>query len=400
MLGSGLGIGLGLSEAPSTPVALTARFSAGLPTMQSRTFNSTTIISFRSSISLPTADAFARIAIQNGVLVLTGELTSTVEQQTPTCVRAPIDSDPLKVGAVTEGSCSDPASSGATVGTLTNELPGSNNATFGLVVDDPATGSVSAGPTLFTFCDCSDTRPVIVTEGGWIWVYDVTLNGPELIQASATTGRVVDTMPMPSLFRPNIVAGDGGLWIGNSLDGGACAGCQAALYFVAPGATAPTPVVTETDLLTCWLVGDGDRVWVGMGSQHQGCVEQSVWKFVGTARSRVFEGPDQTLGSLTVVGDEADGLWTVRWAHQSTDVLSTPDHQQVVRIDPDTGVASVVTSLPKRPIPGSEQGGLVPGQAVVEDRSLYLLEPPFRFGAYLGYDTLLRFQLHSRASSG
>src|ERR1700722_1951877 len=198
-LGSGLGIGLGLSEAPSNSLPLSGQNSAAQPKVQSRTPNSAPTISLRSSVTLPTPDAFDQIGIEDGVLTVTGELASTVAEQHPTCVRAPIDPDPLRVGAVTQGSCSGLAGAADKAGTLTNELPGSNNATFSLVVDDPVTGSVSAGPALFAFCNCSDTRPVIVTEGGWIWVYDITVNGPELIQASATTGQVVDTMPMPSL---------------------------------------------------------------------------------------------------------------------------------------------------------------------------------------------------------
>jgi hypothetical protein len=204
-----------------------------------------------------------------------------------------------------------------------------------------------------------------------------------LFQASATTGQVLDSLVLPSLYRPNIAAGDGGLWIGNSLFGGTCSGCQEAapLYFVAPGAKAPITVVPRTDLETCWLVADKTDVWVGIARDQQGCADESIWKFVGSSTVPAFETRNPKIEGLTVVGNESDGLWSLQ---------STPQQsrEQVVGIDPNTGLTDVAAWLP--PYVPPFYGGLQSDQAVVDRGSLFVLYPPLILG---GYHRLVRFPL-------
>lgn len=61
---------------------------------------------------------------------------------------------------------------------------------------------------------------------------------------------------------------------------------------------------------------------------------------------------------------------------------------QVIHTDPGTGAASVAATLPVLPSMGSR--GLVQGQAVLFDGSLYVLEPPFKKDGYLGYTSIVR----------
>jgi len=373
-LGSGLGIGLGMAQAPqaASPVRPAA------PT----------------HLRLPPGDDFQQIAVENGRLVLTGEVASTINQQTPTCVTASVNIHRLQIGPVVQSNCGDELALGgeplaATATPVVQELPYDNDATFSLATRDAA-GSTSVGPVLFTFCYCSSTRPITVVGDGWLWIFDNSLNGSELIQASPTTGAVVDRRPMPFLDRPNITVGDGGLWIGNSLNGG---NGPDALYFVAPGASAPIAIVPGTDLLTCWVVSDATHVWVGMGEQRLGCSTESVWKFVGTSTAPVFKSRSENLDTFTVVGDEADGLWTMRWQHQETDRPGAMDRMQVVRIDPNTGATRVTRTLSVIPFPASQSGGLQPDQAVVTHDSLLLLSPPFNFGGWFGFDSLVKLPL-------
>jgi hypothetical protein len=84
---------------------------------------------------------------------------------------------------------------------------------------------------------------------------------------------------------------------------------------------------------------------------------------------------------LSVIGDEADGLWTFQWS---------PTGQQIVSIDPDTGAESVAATVPSVPQPEFTDQGLAPGQGVYFDGALYLLEPPFRLDGYIGYSSIVR----------
>ena len=65
-----------------------------------------------------------------------------------------------------------------------------------------------------TYGSYSDSRPVFAYGSHWLWMYDVdTATGSELLQVSLQSGAVVDTVPMPALYRPLLAADNGGLWI-------------------------------------------------------------------------------------------------------------------------------------------------------------------------------------------
>ncbi len=334
-------------------------------------------------VVLPSSALFTQISVTAGGLLLTGETTATAESPASaeaTCVAAPIEPQTLAVGTLTEGSCGDPLLFGRDVEAVTTPLPQSNNATVSINTADPATGQVTDGPVVMSYGSYSDTRPVIAYGSQWIWIYDVeTTHGPELLQVSAQSGAVVETIPMAAFYRPLLAADDGGVWIANSLDGSPAP----ALSYVAAGSSAPSAVIADTNLPICSLVASGTSAWIAAPvSDGAGCTKQVVERFADHSPEPLFAAAGPLL-PLTVIGDEADGLWTMEYA--------SPGQEQIIHIDPDTGSEAVVAKVPAAPIPSYESdGGLVPGQAVYFDGSLYLLEPPYRQNGYLGYTSIVR----------
>jgi hypothetical protein len=193
-----------------------------------------------------------------------------------------------------------------------------------------------------------------------------------------------------------MAANDAGLWIGNSIEGGVCSGCSppSALYYLAPGSNKAVVAIPDITLVVCWLLGSEDHLWAGMGSEQSGCTKETIWRLDGTDFRPVFQVPDQGYDPFNVVGDESDGLWTMKWTNPPTGDSSSPSPQEIVGINPDTGGEKVVATLPPIAVPlGAEVEGLGQGQAAVLDGSLYLLEPPFELRGYLGYSTLVRVRL-------
>lgn len=356
------------------------------------------------SVVLPAGYVFDQLAVSSGHLVVSGEVASTAGARSPTCVAAAVDPQTLHLTIAMTASCDDPALHGQIVGTATGYIPLSNNATIGVTRVDPRTGQVSVGPVVMTYGSYSDTRPVTAYGGGWLWIYDnSTTTGPtetvnasnpgvaEMLQVSAASGEVVDTIVMPRLFRPIMAADDAGLWIGNSIEGSR----SNTLFFVAPGSNQAQVVIPSTTTVVCWLVGSGDHLWAGVGSLRRGaCQHQTIERFDGAGRQPVLDVADQGYHPSAVVGDLSQGLWTMQWAASGAAQWTSPTSpQDIIGIDPSTGAESVVATLPPLPVPITEAMGLVQGQAAVLGSSLYLLEPPLEPGSGLRYAALVKVPL-------
>jgi hypothetical protein len=333
------------------------------------------------------------VATASGLL-LTGNLQETTLSPPRTCEEesAPVNGPTLQLGPVATTSCSDPGIWGQSVTTV-DGYPDSDNATIAIASRDSGTGEVTDGPVVMTYGNYSDTRPLTTYGGGWLWIYDVdTTQGAEVLQVSASTGQVEDTIPMPRIYRPILAATDDGLWIGTSIEGvggsGPGYGPPSALYFVSPGSDRPFTVVSETTLPACWLVADGESLWAGMATAvNTACSKQTIWHFMGSDLQPVSEVPligddlpADGLGSYSVVGNTSDGLWTATF-NQSDNAV------EVVRIDPDSGAETEVATVPVSGAGGwpnfSSPLGQLGIEAVVVDGSLYLLEPAL---STLGFD--------------
>ena len=407
--------GLLLLAAIASPVAIvlagasTPRISPPTkkPTTTSSTSTTTTtVVSLPPgdlSTALPPGDLINQITVSQGRLLLGGGVAST-----SICVEATMNPQTLELASRSTPDCNDPALDGETVGIVNSYVPSSNNATISIAHVDPRTGQRSVGPVVMTYGSYSDTRPVTAYGGGWLWIYDDSIVGgadtgtvpnpatAELLQVSTSSGRVVNTVSMPTPFRPIMAANDVGLWIGNSLEGGVCSGCSppAALYYVAPGSDKAVVAISNSTFDVCWLLGSDNDLWAGIGHQRTGCSHQTIWRLDGSDFQPVFAVSDDGYHPNTVIGDESVGLWTMQWTHPPTGASPSASPQEIVGINPDTGAERVVATLPPLIVPDTGAGeGLLQGEAAVLDGSLYLLEPPFQRYGYLGYSTLVRVRL-------
>jgi len=139
----------------------------------------------------------------------------------------------------------------------------------------------------------------------------------------------------------------------------------------------------------CWLFGSGHDLWAGIGLS---CGRQTIQHYTGIELQ--FNASESGHDPTAVVGDATHGLFTMQWVPPAGIGPPTvsPRAQEIVRIDPGTCAERVVVRLPAV-APTLASGGLDAGQAAYLGGSLYLLEPPFRQGGYLGYSRLLRVPL-------
>ena len=344
-------------------------------------------------LSLARGSWFDQVATTDSGIRVSGEVESNPRAGS-TCVSAVVTSDPLRLGPTDQGSCGNPVLSGQTVDTVNSLLPHSYTATLAIDHIDPQTGHVVVGPVVMTYAYVSDTRPVVADADGSLWIYDVaTTAGPEVIQASASTGVVEDTVPVPGLYRPLLAADDDGLWIGESDQGGECSGCgpPSLLYHVSSGATSATVAVADSTSVACWMVADGHHLWVGVGAD-QACVVQSIRRFDGPSAQPVFDVSAGPFDQFNVVGGEANGLWTVLPYPPTSRLPTGPYRLAILRIDPDTGRESVAKVLPPMALPvyywnTSQLWTFLDG-------AVYLLEPPIQPN-HLGFGTLVRVKVSS-----
>jgi len=335
--------------------------------------------------TLPSGAQFDQIVVTPQGLLVSGVTSATAAEVTPTCISVTLNPRSLAAADRHVGSCNDPLLLGHTVAAINTPIPNSNNATLSIASANPATGEVTTGPIVMTYASLSDTRPVVAYGAEWFWVYDeATTKGPQLLQVSAASGAVVNVVAMPSLFRPLLAADSEGVWIANSLAGSP----GPALSYVKAGSSSPTVIVSDTDLPICWLVAARTTAWVGAGIQRA-CVKEAVERFADEVQAPPSYSTATGFAAFTVIGDEADGLWTIQW--ESSPVPGQRDKAEVISIDPHTGRARVLGTLPAVVIQSyAEDEGLTQGEAVYFDTALYLLAPPLRQGAYTGYSSIVR----------
>jgi hypothetical protein len=332
-------------------------------------------------LQLPMSGLFTQISVAPSGLLLSGETRATAERRKPTCVAAGVDPTSLEIGRLVQGDCGNPALFGHGVEAVVSQISKANAGTVSIDIENPSTGHVNAGPVVMTYEYSSDTSPVIVYGDQWLWIYDVaTTEGPELLQVSIQSGEVVDSVQMPKLYRPLLAADDNGVWVANSLSGSP----TTALTYVSAGSTRPNTVIADPNLPICWLTAAGTAAWLGAGTPNGGCTTDTIERFSDGSQTPLFSTAGGYV-SFTVIGGEANGLWTMQW------LPSDPSKEEVIHIDPDTGSESVVATLPSVPLPNYETDeGLTAGQAVYFDGSLFLLEPPYRVNGYLGYSSIVR----------
>jgi hypothetical protein len=326
-------------------------------------------------------------------LALTGQPVAADDTIDSTqCVMAPVDPDALKVGDVTRGSCNDPLLQGESVAPVFGVSGHGNQTTLSIAAADSSTGAFSVGPVIMTFASTSDTRAEYTFGGGSLWIYDaVTSFGPVAVQVSERTGKVVDTVVIPELFRPLLAANDDGLWIGNSVEGSSS---PDVLYHVASGSTRVTGFVTslpsgERPRFTRdveWLTASGHNVWAGVGPAGG---QQTIWRFEGPNAKAVFHVPDRDYKPFgVVVGSVSEGLWTEVTPPRVPLVdQDNAGFEDVLYINPTTGserlVAQVPSSTPYFAGPTANEMAIFNGR-------LYILVPPTEPTDNAGIQVLVR----------
>ncbi len=346
-------------------------------------------------VHLPSSDLYNRLFAAGGQLELEGQPNSAVNAvQSSPCLVAPLNLKSLAVGPATTENCNDPATIGRSLEAVVTAVGSGNSLAVSIARTDPSTGqSLMSAP--FMRCQyASDTQPVIAYGGGSIWVYDVaTTFGSMVVQLSATTGAVEDTVALPRLYRPLMAADDDGVWIGNSIQGSPT---SHAIYHVAPGAKTATGLVRSLTsgakprraISVQWIAASGDHMWAGIGTN---LTQESIWRFDGASGIVLYQVPSGFDPFGAVVGNFADGLWTEVPSYRPTSngPHAVPNYEQILEINPATGGEHVVAKLP--PLPALETDvGTHPDQMVWHDGSLYVLEPPFYADGYLGYSELVK----------
>jgi len=150
------------------------------------------------------------------------------------------------------------------------------------------------------------------------------------------------------------------------------------------------------------MVVSGHTLWgdIATVSLPSGQLTQDIWRFDGPQAQRAFHTRTLLPFGITVIGNEAEGLWTVASqlapgagpnADTDTNCTGVP---AVIRIDPDSGHQRVVTTL----APGSVGSGfdceaedLAENQGVTAGGNLYLLDDVAVAGG--GYTRLFRVRL-------
>jgi hypothetical protein len=342
-----------------------------------------------AALQLPPGYLLDTVMAASDGLVVTGTTEST--EADPPCVSVPISTAPLSIGVVTTSRCPDSAALGRPiVAVITRSVvAGEDTGSIAIARFDSAVGKTATGPVVMTYSPASDTQPVFAYGGGLLWIYDVdTTNGPEAMAVSLSSGTVQGVVRTPKLYKPVIAANSDGLWLGNSIQG---LDLSAPLFRIATGSHTTAAVMSGYGKAVDWLVADEGHVWAGI--RPTGGVEETMWRFDGVKAKPVFHAPEPRLpaATSTVVGGESDGLWAAVPYPPLGDTTSAGANKEldVLRIDPDTGAATVEAKLP--PLPElAAQTGASPGSIALFDGACFVLEPPFQQGGYLGYSSLAR----------
>jgi hypothetical protein len=339
------------------------------------------------TLGLSGSDRYGKITVVAGRIIIYGPASSATRPSAgQSCTSAVVNAATLALTGVTSGSCADPSLQGGQVlpvMTVEPDVPYSRSDAVATVTVRisrvmPGGPGYRLGPVVLAFPQMSAGWPTWVYGGGDLWLYDARARaGSELLRISQATGAVVQRLAMPAITRPILAFDDDGLWLAPAANS---TGVAAAVYHVAPGASAAVPVfrLTATQY-AAWMIASGHALWLQVSS---GGTTGTLWHLAGAGARPVahltlssFGGQSQTAGGAsTMAGDATGGLWTVVPAPAGTT-------QDVIRINPATGAWQTVASLkPGYATPSAVP--YVPWQAVTVGGSMFLLDPATDSGTY------------------
>lgn len=188
-----------------------------------------------------------------------------------------------------------------------------------------------AGKVVMRYEDASDTRPQWTTYGRSLWLYDVYTNvGAEVLRFDAHTGRLLQTTPMPQMFRPVMVANGDGLWLDPATNGGISGVNVDPVLHVAFDAQKPD-VAFRGGRGAMWMAASAHTVWF---EQISGRSSVGIWRIDGTGAPRLLSRP-RRIGIQGAYG--AGQLWE----------LSCGAKEHLLRVDPGTGALTPVGQFAK-----------------------------------------------------
>ena len=213
------------------------------------------------------------------------------------------------------------------------------------------------GPVVMTFQQVSDTQLEWAYGPNTLWLFDTaTTHGAEVMQISATTGRIENVVRMPRIFRPVLAADDDGLWLAIAPNGGYPdeASTRAPIYHVAPG-TRTAVVVHYGGRAALWIVAAGHAVWADVLTGQDGA---EIWRFDGASGTAHALASARGLNSWAAgVNPRGPSIWAVREVPVSRKYFSC-SLLRVIRINGRTGKQSLATDIPT---PGSQCYGVTYG---------------------------------------
>lgn len=300
-----------------------------------------------ATLWLPAGGTFSSVQPAGGVLVLSG-----FAETGPGCIWTTVDPVRMRLLRTHRGSCDAAARAS---GRLTPSVVYDPKSPWQEVV-------LSNGRVVFQYEDASDTRPQWAYGPGALWIYDVwTHEGAQVVRVSLASGRIVQRVRMPKMFRPLLAADADGLWLASATNGGLgnrWNGPQPLLH-VAPDATRAT-VVHRGGRAALWLVARGHTVWM---EQIAGTSTVSLWRFDGTKARRLEKPRFLTVAALWGGGR----IWAARNDGDCT-------HERILRLDPATGHATQVANVATA---SCEPLGFHPQGLAFADGALFFLDAPW-----------------------
>jgi hypothetical protein len=207
---------------------------------------------------------------------------------------------------------------------------------------EPRTHGVVEGPVAMTFQQFSDTHLETAYGPGTLWLFDSkTAKGAEVVEVSATTGRVENVVRMPRITRPVLAADNDGLWLAIAPNGSAPRRGPAPLYHVPPGARAPV-LVHRGGRAALWMVAAGHSVVADILSGEK---REALWLFKGgSGRARELASADELDDWAASFSTDGASVWTVREMPTSRKYFEC-DSLQVIRIDAASGRQRVTATI-------------------------------------------------------
>ena len=104
-----------------------------------------------------------------------------------------------------------------------------------------------------------------------------------------------------------------GLWVGVATNGGYAQDLSGSpIYHIAVGSDV-AKLVFVGGHATFWMVASGHSLWddIGTFSNPGAQLTQTIWRFDGPNARRVFHATTELPFGISVIGNSAEGLWTV-----------------------------------------------------------------------------------------